>query len=104
MDTVQLGVERIGQLAGAATWLDRVGRSIQQRPVLAHEMFPGRIISLGTRGGHREIGEVQRFTKPLDLARRGNTVGESTARARGKYVGERLWCGAPSRALSPAKE
>ena len=56
----KIGVDRVGQLARAAARIDGVGRPIQDRTVLAHEMIPGGVVALGTGARERQILEVER--------------------------------------------
>ena len=63
---VEIGVERIRQLARAARRVERVGRSIERRPVLAHEMLPRGLVAVRAGAGQREILQVQRLQVPLE--------------------------------------
>ena len=56
----QIGVERVGHLAGAAAWIHGVGRAVQNRAVFRDEMVPGGRVALGAGTRQRELLEEGR--------------------------------------------
>src|SRR5437867_1452061 len=45
LESVQVRIQRIGELACAAAPIERIGRAIEQRPILEHEPIPGGLVS-----------------------------------------------------------
>src|SRR5678816_948320 len=41
----ELAVDAVREIARSTRWIDRVGGTIEDRPMLADEMFPGRFIT-----------------------------------------------------------
>ena len=60
LQTVQVGIQRVGELAGAAAWIERIGRSIQHGPVFEDKSFPGRLVTGRALPRKREIFDVKR--------------------------------------------
>jgi hypothetical protein len=58
-DAIQIRVEGVSQLAGTAGRIERIGRTVQDRPMLQNEVVPRRFASERTRTREREIGDVQ---------------------------------------------
>ena len=59
LQSEEIGVNRIGQLARAAGGIDGVGRAVEHRSVLAYEMIPRAFRALGTGAGECQVREVQ---------------------------------------------
>src|SRR6185369_9424229 len=57
----QFAVNAVGQVAGTASGIERVGRAIERRTLFANEVLPRLLVARGARAGEREIFEVQRF-------------------------------------------
>ncbi len=62
----EIRVDRIGQLARAAGGIDGIGRPVEHRTVLAHEMIPRGFGAFGAGAGQRQVGEVQGRQVPLE--------------------------------------
>jgi hypothetical protein len=67
LEAKELAVQRIGEIACATARVDRLGRSIQGRPVFANEVFPGALVTAGASDSQREILEMQAFAITLEL-------------------------------------
>ena len=55
----QVRVQRVREVARAARAVDRIGRAVEHRPVLAHEMLPRPFVSLRARACKRKVFEVE---------------------------------------------
>ena len=49
----QLGIQRVCRFARGSRPIDRVGGAIQNRPMLADEVLPGRFVAVGAPGRKR---------------------------------------------------
>ena len=64
---VQIGIERVGELACTASRVDRIGAAIQHGSMFADEVLPGFILSGGAAARERQVLEMERFEESLEL-------------------------------------
>ena len=93
----KVGVNRIGQLTRAAAGVDRIGRSIEHRTILEHEMIPRRLVPIGARTGERQILEVQCQQVPFETLSVLRRVGQCLGRTSLERERERTLGHTPSR-------
>ena len=55
LQAVELGIQRVGGLARAAARIDRIGRAVERRPELRHEVIPRRVVAKRASARQREI-------------------------------------------------
>ena len=69
----ELAVQRIGKIARAATGIERIGRAVQQRPMLQNKVVPCALVAVGACARQREVFQVQavRYCSRLRDARCG---------------------------------
>jgi hypothetical protein len=65
--TEQIPVQRIRKFARAAAWFKGVGCTIEERPMHADEVLPGRFIAAGACTRQRKILEVKRVQVTFDV-------------------------------------
>src|SRR5438045_8819222 len=68
LNAEQIRVECVGQLARATCRIDRVGGSVQWRPVLAHEVVPRGVVTGGTCDRERKILAMKRREISFEIA------------------------------------
>src|SRR5262245_9948542 len=78
---IELGVQRVSELSSAAGSIDRLGRSIEARPLFEDEVLPRRLVSSRARARERHVGNVQRVEVLLDLRRGGSRTRKSLGHA-----------------------
>ncbi len=91
----EVRVQGVRRFAGGAGLVDGVRRSIEDRPVLADEMFPCRLVSVRARGGKGEVGKVQRSGVAFGN-NRGCAIGKGVSDARLQRRGEAIGSHTPS--------
>jgi hypothetical protein len=69
VEPVKIGVDAVGDFAGAAAWIQRVSSAIQHGPVFQDEMVPRGFVSGRACAGERQILEVQRAQVSFDVTR-----------------------------------
>src|SRR6476659_8952005 len=55
----ELAVQRLGEVARAATGIERIGRAVQQRPMLQNEVVPRALVAISARARQREVFQMQ---------------------------------------------
>ncbi len=68
VETVELRIQRIGELARTTPPGERVGRAVEPRPLLPDEVFPRRLVSRGAGTCEREVFHVQRRQVAIQLS------------------------------------
>jgi hypothetical protein len=100
----EIRVQRIGEVPGAATGIERVGGPIEKRPLREDEVFPRVFIAGRACACEREVFEVKRGKVAFDLVRRRGPSSKRASGARVEGGGEtRLWR-APPLAFRPTIE
>ena len=79
---VEIGVERVGQIARAARRIECVGGAIQVQPLFRDEVFPRRIASGRAAARKRQIPHMQRPQVLLDLCGRRIRLAKRVTNAR----------------------
>ena len=59
--SVQVRIQRIGELAGVSGGIDRISRSIENGAKREHEVVPRPVVSGCARARKRQVFEVKRF-------------------------------------------
>src|SRR5439155_11441096 len=69
LHAVQIGIQRVGDLARALRAIERVGGAIEKRPVLANEPLPRVLVAVGTQPCELEIRGIgaHGFSRPPSL-------------------------------------
>ena len=99
---VEVGVKRVGELPRAAPGLEGIGRAIENRPVLQHEVIPGRLISCGAGTGEGQLLEAQRAKVAFEIASRRHAAGKGFGGARFERLREAIRRQLPPAGVSPA--
>jgi len=95
----EIRIQGIGELTGSATRIDRVGRSIEKRPLPEDEVLPCFFIPRRACTGDREVFEMKRVEVALELSRIWVASGKSAPRARLERLSEAGLRRAPTLAL-----
>ena len=84
----EIRVQGIGELAGSAAGIERVGGAIQKRALGQHEMLPRLVVARRARTRERQIFQVKRGEVALEIARLRRPAGKHTRGARFERLGE----------------
>ena len=95
----EIGVQRICKIPGSAAWIERVGRSIEERPLGENEVLPGRFVAGRASAREHKILEVKRGQVTLELPRLRTSSGKRPPGARLECVRETVLRRAPPRAF-----
>jgi hypothetical protein len=92
-DAVQVSVKGISELARPPTRIDRVGGSVQHRPVLVDEVLPRALVAGRTRTSKRQISQMESTQISAEISRSGS-FGAGPQRLRESLQGDRPSVGA----------
>jgi hypothetical protein len=84
---IEIGVQRVGEIAGVAGGIDGVGRPVEQWPMHGDEGLPRLVLARRTGDGQREVFQMERRHIALGFLRRGRSVRKcvrETDRERGR--------------------
>src|SRR4029079_1648610 len=70
LQSKQLGVDAVGDLARSAGRIDGVGRAGETGAVLAHHVLPRRLVTACACGRNRQVPEMERAEIALDVGSR----------------------------------
>jgi hypothetical protein len=104
VEAVELGIERIGQVASAARRIERVGSPIERGSMFLHELVPGCFVAglAGARQG--EIFQPERLQVAGELVPIGRCGGERSRRAPFERLGKGAEVNVPSLGLRLAMQ
>ena len=100
-ETVEVSVQRVGEIPSAASRVERVGGAIQLGAMLTHEVLPGPLVTHGACTCQRQILEVQRGKVALEIARARPFAAEDPVGACRQGVGKDALRQMPSVPLRP---
>ena len=100
----EVRVQRIRQVARAPAGIERVGGSIEERPLHEHEVLPRGLVAARARTREREVFQMERCQIALELSRVGGPSGECPPRTRLERPAEPFRRHAPAFAVRLAVE
>ena len=68
IEPVQVGVQRVGQLACSAARIDGIRCAVQDGPLLANEVVPRLLVPQAAGRGKCEVIEPERLDERLEIA------------------------------------
>ena len=77
--SVQVRVQRVGEIASTPRAIDRVGGTRKRRTMMIEKVLPGALDAGGARTRQRQVSDVQRLDVPLDVGCGRRPVREGVA-------------------------